>query len=73
MQTVLKELRQQQKEHKPRQQLSCEPSEQNKLIQKLKQVVAEKEAKITELQKRQQLSNKVFLCSFNLNTDRKYY
>ncbi|XP_037537277.1 coiled-coil domain-containing protein 13, partial [Nematolebias whitei] len=60
MQTVLKELRQQQKEHKhkPRQQLSCEPSEQNKLILKLKQVVAEKEAKINELQKRQQLSNK---------------
>ncbi|XP_024863742.1 coiled-coil domain-containing protein 13 [Kryptolebias marmoratus] len=55
MQTVLKQLNQQQKEpkHKPKQ-LSCEPSEQNRLIQKLKQVVAEKDAKIEELQKRQQ-------------------
>nr|XP_020447146.1 coiled-coil domain-containing protein 13 isoform X2 [Monopterus albus] len=44
----------------PRQQLSSEPSEHNTLIQKLKQMVAEKEAKIKELEEEiQQLSIKV--------------
>ena len=65
MQTVLKQLtRHPTKQGKEpmqsmRQELSNEPSEHNAIIQKLKQMVAEKEAKIKELQEIQQLSDKV--------------
>ncbi|XP_022613978.1 coiled-coil domain-containing protein 13 [Seriola dumerili] len=63
MQEVLRRLSQQQNgqsketQQSSRRQLSIEPSEHNTLIQKLKQVVAEKEAKIKELEI-QQLSIK---------------
>jgi len=65
MQTVLKQLtRHPTKQGKEpmqsmRQELSNEPSEHNAIIQKLKQMVAEKEAKIKELQEIQELSDKV--------------
>lgn len=66
MQEVLRRLsRQQNKQSResqqsPRQQPSSEPPEHNTLIQNLKQVVAEKEAKINELKEEiQQLSVKV--------------
>lgn len=65
MQTVLKQLGQQQSaqtkshKHSPRQQLDSGPPENKCLIQKLKLVVAEKDAIIKELREKQQLSNKV--------------
>ncbi|XP_040910997.1 coiled-coil domain-containing protein 13 [Toxotes jaculatrix] len=58
MQEVLRRLTQQQNEQcketqqSPRQQLSSEPSEHNPFIQKLQQLVAEKEAKIKELEEK---------------------
>ncbi|XP_023259602.1 coiled-coil domain-containing protein 13 isoform X4 [Seriola lalandi dorsalis] len=65
MQEVLRRLSKQQNgqsketQQSSRRQLSIEPSEHNTLIQKLKQVVAEKEAKIKELEEEiQQLSIK---------------
>lgn len=63
MQEVLRRLSQQQSvQSKETQQslIQCEPSEHNTLIQKLQQIVAEKQAKIKELEgKIQQLSVKV--------------
>ncbi|KAM4557367.1 coiled-coil domain-containing protein 13 [Fundulus diaphanus] len=64
MQTVLKRLSRQQsaqsKEHRhnPRQQLGSEAPEHNSLIQKLKLMVAEKDAVIRELREMQELSSK---------------
>ncbi|XP_041848262.1 coiled-coil domain-containing protein 13 [Melanotaenia boesemani] len=64
MQTVLKQLSQhpnkQSKEPQQnmRQQLSNEPSDNNAVVQKLKQMVTEKEAKIKDLQETLQLFNK---------------
>ncbi|XP_027877160.1 coiled-coil domain-containing protein 13 isoform X1 [Xiphophorus couchianus] len=64
MQTVLKQLGQQQSaqtkshKHSLRQQLDSGPPENKCLIQKLKLVVAEKDAIIKELREKQQLSNK---------------
>ncbi|XP_035994209.1 coiled-coil domain-containing protein 13 isoform X2 [Fundulus heteroclitus] len=64
MQTVLKRLSRQQsaqsKEHRhnPRQQLGSEAPEHNSLIQKLKLMVAEKDAVIRELRETQELSSK---------------
>ncbi|XP_054889291.1 coiled-coil domain-containing protein 13 [Poeciliopsis prolifica] len=64
MQAALKQLGQQQStqikshKHSPRQQLDSGPPENKCLIQKLKLLVAEKDATIKELRERQQLSNK---------------
>ncbi|XP_043990641.1 coiled-coil domain-containing protein 13 isoform X2 [Gambusia affinis] len=65
MQTALKQLGQQQSaqikshKHRPRQQLDSGPPEDKCLIQKLKLMIAEKDAMIKELRESQQLSNKL--------------
>lgn len=65
MQKVLKRLSQQQNvksmetQQSLKQQPSSDPSEHNALIQKLKQMVAEKEAKLKQLPEIQQTSDQV--------------